>query len=442
MVALKVNNVSKVYHLYRRNRDRLKETFHPFRKQYHQDFYAIKNISFQLNKGEALGILGENGSGKSTLLKTIAGVLTPNQGNVEAFGTVASLLELGTGFNPEMTGMENIFFYGLINNIAQKAMEKNVKRILDFAEIGEFIHQPVKTYSSGMFVRLAFSCAISIEPEIFIIDEALAVGDAIFTQKCMRFIRSFTKRGTLLFVSHDIASVQNLCQKAIWLQKGEVAAIGSAREVSEKYLQYTLQMISGNEVSLNTIEKEEAITQEEEHIDEKIDYEAKFELKHNLNDAGGWETGGGKIIDVKLQKFNGERPAIYKGGEKIILLVTARLDTEFKSPIIGFLFKDRLGQELFGENTGIQSTENAQNLGRDQNMIQAEFVFRLPMLLNGQYFVTVTLADGNLTENIQHHWLHDALTITVHSSKVRYGILGLSFEKAALRTLEKEAPIL
>jgi len=243
-VAIRAVNLSKVYKLYDRSVDRLKESLHPLRKRYHRDFYALRDISFEIGRGETFGLIGKNGSGKSTLLKIVAGVLTPSGGALEVRGKVSALLELGIGFNPDMTGLENIYFSGTIMGYSREEMEAKVDDILSFADIGDFIHQPVKTYSSGMFVRLAFAVATKVDPEILVVDEALAVGDIFFQSKCMLLMRKMIDSGvTLLFVSHDTSSVTNLCKRAIYLENGRVKAMGEALGVTDRYLKDMRQLI-------------------------------------------------------------------------------------------------------------------------------------------------------------------------------------------------------
>jgi ABC-type polysaccharide/polyol phosphate transport system ATPase subunit len=243
-VAICAHNISKVYKLYDHSIDRLKESLHPFRRIYHHDFHALKDVSFEIRKGETFGIIGKNGSGKSTLLKIIAGVLTPSGGNLVVRGKVSALLELGIGFNPDMTGLENIYFSGTIMGYSKEAVESKVDDILAFADIGDFIHQPVKTYSSGMFVRLAFAVATKVDPDILLVDEALAVGDMFFQSRCTHLMKKMIDDGvTLLFVSHDTTSVTNLCQRAVYLDGGRAKAIGNALEVTDCYLRDMRKLI-------------------------------------------------------------------------------------------------------------------------------------------------------------------------------------------------------
>ena len=237
-IAIKVENLSKVYKLYNAPIDRMKEALHPLKKNYHKEFYVLNDVSFEVKKGEIVGVIGKNGCGKSTILKIITGVLTPTSGKVTVNGRISALLELGAGFNPEYTGMENIYFQGNLMGFEREEMESKVQAILDFAEIGDFIHQPVKNYSSGMFARLAFAVAINVEPEILIVDEALSVGDMVFQAKCMARMTSLMESGvTVLFVSHDTHSVKTLCQKAVFLNDGKVVDWGDSARVVGKYIE-------------------------------------------------------------------------------------------------------------------------------------------------------------------------------------------------------------
>ena len=235
-VIIKAENLSKVYKIYERDIDRLKETFHPFGKRYSRDFFALRDVSFEIRRGENIGLVGKNGAGKSTLLKIITGVLTPSSGSIDVSGRIASLLELGAGFNPELTGVENIYMNGLLMGQSRSAMDAKIDDIINFADIGQFITQPVKTYSSGMFARLAFAVNAFVEPDILIIDEALSVGDAFFQSKCIDKMRAMIDGGvTVLFVSHDTFAVKNLCRRAFLMQDGRIVLDASAREVVETY---------------------------------------------------------------------------------------------------------------------------------------------------------------------------------------------------------------
>ncbi|MBR4151984.1 MAG: ABC transporter ATP-binding protein [Selenomonadaceae bacterium] len=241
-VAIKAEHLTKIYKIYERDIDRLKETFHPFHKRYSRDFYALNDISFEIRRGENVGLVGKNGAGKSTLLKIITGVLTPSGGTLEVNGRIASLLELGAGFNPEMTGVENIYMNGLLIGHSREVMDAKIDDIIAFADIGDFINQPVKTYSSGMFARLAFAVNAFVEPDILIVDEALSVGDAFFQSKCIDKMRSMIAGGvTVIFVSHDTFAVKNLCERAFLMQGGKILMDAAAKEVVEVYRNMLLE---------------------------------------------------------------------------------------------------------------------------------------------------------------------------------------------------------
>lgn len=439
-IAVKVEGLSKCYQIYDKPQDRLKQSIYPRllrllgkrSKPYFREFWALKEVSFEIKKGETLGIIGRNGSGKSTLLQMICGTLNPTCGTVQTNGRIAALLELGSGFNPEFTGRENVYLNAAVLGLSKEQVDERFEDIAAFADIGGFIEQPVKTYSSGMYVRLAFAVIAHVDAQVLIIDEALAVGDAIFTQKCMRFIRSFREKGTLVFVSHDSASVLNLCQKVIWLNNGAVSMQGEAKAVVEAYLQYTFQEISGDEVKLTSINKEvhkSNYTNEEEVY---FDYQTEATITDNLIDAKGWQTGEAEIISLTLTHTNDESENIFRGGETVCMKIMAKAIGDLNKPILGFLVKDRLGQYLFGENSLVFTDISPIKIPAGKTFY-AEFVFKLPMLPNGQYAVTASVANGDLRNHIQHHWLHDALIINVSSSKVRWGLVGVHFEKVTLK---------
>lgn len=441
-ITIRVENLSKCYHIYQRPQDRLKQFVIPRANRlfgqapriYHQEFWALRDVSFEINRGETLGIIGRNGSGKSTLLQLICGTLTPTGGKVEIHGRVAALLELGAGFNPEFTGRENVYMNASILGLSKEEIDSRFDAIAEFAGIGDFIEQPVKTYSSGMYVRLAFAVIAHVDADILIVDEALSVGDAVFVQKCMRFIRLFQEHGTLIFVSHDIAAVQSLCQSALWLDKGSIRLAGSAKHVAEAYLQYTLQEIYGEEAKLNPLGPASAAIPEASEAPPArpaIDYGATAAIRDNLPAAKGWRTGRAEILAVALTPLSPGAAGIFEGGERVRMTIRARAIEALRRPIIGFLVRDRLGQDLFGENT-LPFTNRAAVPIDAGAAFEGIFEFRLPMLPNGQYAVMASVADGDLYENVQHHWLHDALIINVSSSRIRWGLVGIPFERVEL----------
>lgn len=445
-IAIRVSNLSKRYEIYGAPRDRLKQFVLPrlrrimgkSQKQYFDEFWALKDVSFEIKKGETVGIIGRNGSGKSTLLQMICGTLTPTSGSIQTNGRIAALLELGSGFNPEFTGRENVYLNASVLGLSKAEIDARFDDIADFADIGQFIEQPVKTYSSGMYVRLAFAVIAHVDADILVVDEALAVGDAVFTQKCMRFIRRFQENGSLIFVSHDTSSVQNLCKSGIWLKNGRVEKAGTAKNVSEAYLQYTLQEIYGDESKLASIApssiRDEADAEEtatEKDSLSAINYAAVASVSDNIDAAKGWKTGKAEIVSITLNRLSPGPEGIFEGGDRVRIVVRAKAHESLQNPILGFLVRDRLGQDLFGENT-LPFTDRVPIPITAGATFEGLFDFRLPMLPNGQYAVMTSIADGDLHDNVQHHWMHDALIINVSSSKVRWGLIGIPFERVNL----------
>lgn len=407
--------------------------------RFYSEFWALRDVSFDVMRGETIGIIGRNGSGKSTLLQVVCGTLSPTSGNVEVRGRVAALLELGSGFNPEFTGRENVYLNGAVLGLARQEVEARFPEIEAFADIGGFMDQPVKTYSSGMAVRLAFAVIAHVDAEILVIDEALAVGDAAFTQKCMRFLRAFKKRGTILFVSHDAASIVNLCDRALWLHQGAVRQIGSAAEVSNAYLEFTNQEVYGDALKLRGIAREHAGSVLDAPPPAKLgaqpvaDEETTAHIFANIADSSGWHSGAATIESVTLLDSQGRPADVVAGGERVELRVTARADQALDSPIIGFFLKDRLGQSLFGEHTYLYAPGLATPAG---GRLEARFRFVLPLLPNGAYSMTVSIADGEPFDHVQHHWLHEAVILNVSSTKLRYGLVGIPFEEVTLARVD------
>ena len=407
-IVISVQGLSKSYRNFHQPINRLIQILRPNKTGLYTDFFALKDISFEVSRGESVAIVGRNGSGKSTLLQLIYGTIKPSSGHIITRGKVAALLELGAGFDPEFTGLENLRMTAALYGITDAQLAEKTEQMLAFADIGDFIHQPVKTYSTGMVVRLAFAVIAHVDAEILIIDEALAVGDAVFVQKCMRFIRDFKQRGTLLFVSHDMAAVQNLCDRAVWLNTGRIQQIGPAKDVAESYLQYALQQVAGDEVMLQTLAPE--------------------------TETKGWETGFAKITDVQLVNLDHPEREFFEGGEKVSMRITAQATQTLARPIIGFLLRDRLGQDLFGENTLRITHEGHETPIPGGQSVTAAFDFTLPLLPNGQYSVACSIADGNLHDNTQHHFIHDALIMTVSSTQARWGLVGIACDQIRLET--------
>lgn len=452
-IAIKVENLSKCYQLYTQPRDRLKQLVLPrlYRmlgrppKQYFREFWAVRNISFTVRKGETVGIIGVNGSGKSTLLKLICGVLSETSGQIERQGRVAALLELGTGFNPEFTGRENIYLNAAIFGLSKEEIDAKYDSIIDFADIGDFIDQPVKRYSSGMYVRLAFAVVANVDADILIIDEALAVGDALFTQKCMRFLRDFKTQGTILFVSHSSGAVVNLCDRAIWLENGDVQAIGTANEVCDQYLAKRYQ--SKHEKSHPAFDGKQAMEksvpkQTRRDLDQRRDMRMNFINNSNLRndlrvlDFDGvkhsFGNGGAEIVQAGLEDIDGKRLAWMVGGEVARLVVEARVSIECQNLIVGFNIKDRLGQVIIGQNTYLD-TCLIPITAKPGDIVRAEFTLRLPIFPRGTYVVDVAIAEGSPPDVVQLQWVHDAFVLESETSSVTSGLIGLIFDRIELK---------
>lgn len=442
-VSIKVENLSKCYQIYGRPRDRLLQMLMRGRRQYFQEFWALRDISFEVRRGETIGIIGRNGSGKSTLLQLICGTLTPTTGTAEAKGRVAALLELGAGFNPEFTGRENVYLAAGLYGLSREEIDARFENICEFADIGEFIEQPVKTYSSGMFVRLAFAVIAHVDADVLVIDEALSVGDAYFVQKCMRFLRQFMEKGTLLFCTHDIGAVINLCQKAIWLDHGKMVMMDTPKKVSESYLAALCEVPeipAAVETNVNATDEQTTaplLTDEGEYHDAREPLINASNLRNELEilqfdpDGAGFGAGGAKIISVRLLDKAGRPLAWLVGGEDVTLEIRAQALQELLRPIIGFVFRDRLGQIIFSDNTYLSYRfKEVPTLSGET--VTARFEFRMPVMPSGKYSFAVSVGDGTQEQNVQHHWVHEALIIEAHASVVCFGLIGVPMKKIFL----------
>ncbi len=443
-ISIKVENLSKCYHIYDQPHDRLKQFIVPRlqqlsgqpSKQYFHAFWALNNVSFEVKRGETIGIIGRNGSGKSTLLQMICGTLNPTSGNIQTQGRIAALLELGSGFNPEFSGRENVYMNGTVLGLSKEKIDQRFDAIAEFADIGDFLNQPVKTYSSGMMVRLAFAVIAHVDADILIIDEALAVGDAFFTQKCMRFLRAFMKTGTVLFVSHDTSSVQNLCNKAIWLEKGIILEQGAPKEICESYLEAFYEAQQGKSSSTRLkIAREERPTKILK--DQRQEFINASNLRNDIKifdfdpDAPSFGKGHAQITSVQFSDAHNNPLSWIVGGEEIILRVGAAVYSSLESPIIGFYIKDRLGQPLFGDNTYLSYMKSPVSCDEGDCLV-AEFHFLMPRLATGNYSISVAIADGNQHDHVQHHWIHDALLFKSESTNVATGLIGIPMTKIVL----------
>jgi ABC-type polysaccharide/polyol phosphate transport system ATPase subunit len=396
-IAIKCENITKTYPMYHNPKDRFKEALHPFRKVYHEDFYALKDVSFDVKKGETVGIIGKNGAGKSTLLKIITGVLTPTSGSAQVNGIVSSLLELGTGFNVELTGIENIYFHSSLMGVSKEDVDKKLQDIINFADIGEHIHQPVRGYSSGMFARLAFAVAISIEPDILIIDEALAVGDMNFQAKCMTAMKRIQSNGaTILFVSHDIGSVKSLCERCIYIKDGNVHAVGQASVVAELYIREMREKLN---IENNKPKLQENIIQAE--VDNSLmkkgstdvkqsklsAFKASDEFDRNVSPFR-YGTGEAKVRYVELLDENELNIVEVKFNQKIKIRIHLESYSDIFAAVNFQIFDDKKINITAG-GFKQQSEELLHLLNMDKYIVDYEL--KLP-LQQGNYSVQVNIS--------------------------------------------------
>ncbi|MGG0814137.1 ABC transporter ATP-binding protein [Paenibacillus alvei] len=403
--AIEVENLCKIYKLYDKPMDRLKESLIPLNKKRHKEFYALNSINFKVRQGETIGIIGKNGSGKSTLLKIITGIVSPTNGSVKVKGKISALLELGAGFNPELTGVENIYLNGSLMGYDKKDIDEKLNDILDFADIGDFVYQPVKTYSSGMFVRLAFALAINVDPDILIVDEALSVGDVRFQQKCYRKINEFKQKGTVLFVSHDTGAVTNFCERVVWLNEGEVLKEGTPDDILEDYHAF----MNYGELASSSAEEIESTQIRERNSGEQKD------LLPIPSEAKNFGKKGAVITGASIINHMGFANNVITSGEMAELIVRVEANEDILIPILGFIIKDRLGNSLLIVNTEFENIKLGELTQGQQKLFK--WNFRFPKIKDGQYSIDIALAEGTFHNHDQHHWINDAIIVDVKSNK-------------------------
>ena len=409
--AIRADNLGKCYQMYEQPLDRLKQSLWRTRRRFYREFWALRECSFEIEKGETVGIIGSNGSGKSTLLQIICGTLNPTEGELRVNGQIAALLELGAGFNPEFTGRENVYMSAAIMGISRSEIESRYDRIAAFADIGSFIEQPVKTYSSGMYVRLAFAVAVNVSPDILVVDEALAVGDARFQQKCMAKIRSFCQTGTVIFVSHDTAAVTELCSRAVWIESGRIRMDGPPKYVVEKYLQFMYEGDGGF---------------------------AAPDVKSAGHAPCDFATGGFTAVGADIRQFGdrrvtieavrlasrGARSSVVHAGQACEIGMALHAHNDIANPIVGFIVKDRLGREIVGDNTDLIRRKLPSLAGGRRYVITFQ-IDAWPNLFEGEYSLTVAIADGALNDHMQCHYLHDAVIFKSVPLRMPGGILSI-----------------
>jgi ABC-type polysaccharide/polyol phosphate transport system ATPase subunit len=384
-----VQNVSKLYRLYKKPSDRLRELL-PGGGRLHTDFWALRGVGFGVEKGEFLGVVGPNGCGKSTLLQIVCGILQPTTGRVVTRGRIAALLELGAGFNPEFSGTENVYLNGEIMGLSRAAIDKAMPSIRAFADIGEFMERPVKEYSSGMYVRLAFATAIHVEPDILVVDEALAVGDAVFANRCIRKFEELRERNvTVLFVSHDLGLVKQLSDRAILLLDGRIEAEGVPNDVINRYIGLVLS-------------RQEAA-----------------KSAGNLRPSFRHGDGASEVVSIELLNGRGESVTTVSSGEPVTVRVRSRFHRAASDPMVGILIRTRIGMDVYGANTRIEHIR----LGEIGSGSELEVNFNFECWLTPQQY-TLTVATQN-ADGSSHDWLDDALAFDVVDQRAAAGVANL-----------------
>lgn len=399
-IAISVNDVSKIYKLYDKPSDRLKEGLGLVRGKRFKEHKALDHVSFDVKRGETVGIIGTNGSGKSTILKIITGVLNPTEGDVTVNGRISALLELGAGFNMEYTGLENVYLNGTMIGFSEEEIDQRLDAILQFADIGDFIHQPVKTYSSGMFVRLAFAVAINIEPEILIVDEALSVGDVFFQAKCYHKFEEFKEQGrTILFVSHDLSSISKYCDRVVLLNKGVKLDEGGSKEMVDLY-------------------KRLLVHQEGEPPKNKSAFEGEWknaiEVNPQLLEYGEKQA---EIVDFGVEDEKGLLTNTIEKGTTCTIKMRINFHEELQEPIAAFTIKDMKGTEITGTNTLCEKINLPAKAG---TLVEVSFRQKMD-LQGGNYLISFGCTGYQKGEFRVFHRLYDACSITVISAKDTVG---------------------
>lgn len=426
-VVIDVRSLSKCYLMYDSPQDRLKQMLWRGRKRFYREFWALRDVSFQVRRGETIGVIGGNGAGKSTLLKILADLLEPTAGDASVNGRVAALLELGTGFNPEFTGRQNVYWNASLLGLTEQEIDQRFDAIAAFAEIGQFMEHPVRTYSSGMSVRLAFAVLAHVDADILIIDEALAVGDTFFVQKCMRFLHDFKQRGTLFFVSHNTAAVVGLCDRALYLQQGKLLMQGGAKDVCERYVadqQARIQADIASEGAGARSEKASAAGAENSPLAQPVDA--------GEGAVAAFGNGGSSIESAELLDSSGVSLLTVSGGESVELRIHARANGSISNPLLGFYLKDNLGQHLFGDNT-YQRYVGVEHIVSKGERITASFRFEMPFLTPGEYSFDVATGEGTQEQPMIHEWRYDALLVKCHGADKHRGLVGIPMSEIRLQ---------
>lgn len=417
MIVIRAEHLSKSYRIYSKPSARLQELLMFNRISRHRDFWAVDDVSLEVDQGTTLGIIGVNGSGKSTLLQLIAGILQPSRGTVAAQGRISALLELGSGFNLEFTGRENVFINGTLLGLSRSGIESRLAAIRRFAEIGEFFDQPVKTYSSGMFVRLAFAVAINVDPEILIIDEALAVGDAIFQHRCMHKITELKKQGkTILIVSHDNSAIKKLCDKVVLLDAGKMVDTGNPDLMVQKYLEL---MYAREERYAR--ESKSRPSHEPAEARNFFDIPAETAVSTIPNIDHRFGDGRAELMGIEIYGEEGVPKNSFAPSEHMRVRISARFRKDLEHPMIGFVLRDRLGIDLTATNT--EYDESPLGPVKAGEIRTVDFDVELPHLRQGNYSISPAVADGSAFRHTMCDWIDNAMVFSVESGELIHGLM-------------------
>lgn len=418
--VIEIENIGKEYMVYDKPTDRFKEALSLTHKSYHKPFYALDEVNLDVYQGECVGIIGTNGSGKSTLLKIVTGVLNPTKGHIKINGKISALLELGAGFNQEYTGLENIYLSGTMMGYSRAEMDKKVHQIEEFAEIGDFIHQPVKTYSSGMFARLAFAVAINVEPDILIVDEALSVGDIFFQAKCYRKFNEFKENNkTILFVSHDLGSVLKYCDRCLLLNKGKQVALGKAKEVVDIYRKILVNQYDEDSDENEVQENPDNVIAPSD-IDDLHEWKTQIMLNPNYVEYGEKE---GEMIDFGVFDANGKLTnSIYKN-EKFTIKIKFKFNKKIQNPIFAYTIKDLKGMELTGTNTMLEDNTMEYVTAGQTGVVCFE---QKMVLQGGQYLISFGCTGYNMDTFVVYHRLYDIYQLQVLSDRNTIGFVDMN----------------
>jgi lipopolysaccharide transport system ATP-binding protein len=412
-VLIEFRNVSKSYPIYAHPGDRLKELLAFNRLKRHTDFWAVRDLSFSIGRGETFCLIGENGSGKSTTLQMIAGILQPTEGEVKVSGRVSALLELGSGFNPEFTGRDNVYLNASILGLSTSEIDRRFQQIVDFAEIGDFLYQPVKTYSSGMVVRLAFAVAIHVDPEILLVDEALAVGDIYFRQRCMRKVHELRAQGvTIVFVSHAIGDVKAIGDRCLWLDHGRVRAHGATDEVVAQYL----AAMADKDTAYLELKPRTTGHSAKQAAPEVVEHIPNVDHRHG--------DGRASVIGIAILDEHGRVLPFLEPNSRVVVRISARAAQPIAQPNIGFMLRNHLGVDFAGTNTMRENIELAPLDAGE--IVTVDFHVDLPELYPSAFSFSPAIADGNLVHYKMCDWIDNAITLQMgHGEGQVYGYLHL-----------------